>query len=69
MLIPYLDNDINHSLSALNINHTNSNGVPETLQVARIVSALAIERQRQTAEDTSTGLVIQNPFKQLSLDT
>ena len=29
-----LDNDINYSLSALNINHTNSNGVPKTLSTS-----------------------------------
>ena len=43
----FLVGDINKSLATLNINDANSSGLPETLQVPEIQSAIVAEQGRR----------------------
>jgi hypothetical protein len=61
--------EIKNSLTALNLNLSNCDGLPEAMQVAEIVSALRTEHQQRTSDDDTSHLSVLNSFQELSLRT
>jgi hypothetical protein len=59
--------EINNALGNLNLNRSNSDGLPELMQMADIVAALDAERQRLNSDEDIIGSSLLNSFQELSL--